>query len=602
MNNMAGLFKVLLVALAIPAIGYAVSFFILNDMNQALKVEGIPDVTLLCDAVRTGQLGNEAATDLIGACQEVANIELLGQGSIVAAITGIFIPILYWLASVFAGESRRRIAAVFPVVLRSSILLIAASVLLQGAILTYAAYIGESYVIERVHFVIIGAIGLGALVGGLKLIAASMSFGRKLKMSAIGKVLNPSDAPQLFDFVRSLAEKLGAKTPENIVVGLEPTFYVTSSEIQVSGHDKPIKGETLYISAPLSRLLSRDEFASVVGHELGHFRGEDTAYSMRFAPVYAGLGKALGAIATDEEEGASGLAKLPAIAMLSYMYEIFATNEAKIGRDREHKADEAGAEAGSALALSTALIKVSMYSSLWDHARKQNIERLNQGKIASNLSAIFEDTARYDVEHDNIEEIMKSTLEQSISHPTDSHPPVSKRLKELGIKSEDITKIMLFVPENAAIQLLDKYQEIEEEITLLEHKLMVAYGIAKPPEETERNHLLHATYSLAAAMVGADGHIDAQEIAVAEAIGKTLFEDFDSVEFREYCNHPEQITDVASLSKAMRDVLENEHKDLIIKYLRAISEADGNLSDDEEALLKQVAAGLGIDDRAENGA
>lgn len=594
MKNTSGLFKVLLVALAIPAFGFAVSFFILNDMNKGLQAEGVPDVTFFCDVVKSGKLGNDATTDLLGACQEVTNIKLLGQGSIIAAIIGIFIPLLYWLASVFAGESRKRIAAVFPAVLRLSILLIAVSVLLQGAILTYAAYIGESYAIGRVHFFIIGAIGFGALVGGLKLIWASMSFVGKLKMSVIGKVLTAEEAPQLFAFVNSLAEKLGAQAPENIVVGLEPTFYVTSGEIQVLGQEAAIKGETLYISAPLSRLLTRDEFSSVLGHELGHFRGEDTAYSMRFAPVYAGLGKALGAIVTDEDEGATELAKLPAIAMLSYMYEIFATNEAKISRDREHKADEAGAEAGSAFALSSALIKVSLYSSLWDHAHKQNIERLNQGKVANNLSVIFQDTAKYDVEHENIDQIMKSTLEQTISHPTDTHPAVSKRLEELGIKSGEITKDMLLVPGNPAIELIDKYQEIEEEITFLEHKLMVAYGVVAPPEENKQNQLLHATYSLAAAMVGADGKIDPDEIAVAEGIGQKLFEDFDSVEFREYCNNPQQIPDVVKLSEVLGEVLEDDYKKLIIKYLRAISEADGDVSEEEQILLHRVASSLGL--------
>ncbi len=594
MNNVPALLKVLLVAVAIPAIGFAVSFAILSDLNHALKAKGMPDATLLCNYVGSGKLGNEATADLQGACQEVANIELLQRGSVIAAIIGTLIPLLYWSASVFAGESRKRMAEVFPVVLRLSVLLIAASVLLQGAILTYAAYVGESYAIGRVHLYLIGVIGLGALLGGVKLIGAAMSFGGKLQMTAYGKALNAADSPQLFGFVRALAEKLAAKSPQNIVIGLEPTFYVTSSDIQLPGHDKLIKGETLYISAPLSRLLTQEEFASVLGHELGHFRGEDTIYSMRFAPVYAGIGKALGAIAVGEEEGASGLAKLPALAMLSYMYEIFATNVAKISRDREHKADKAGAEAGSPLALSTALIKVSLYSVLWNHARKQNIERLNQGKIASNLSLVFQNTAMYDVERESIEEILRLTLEQSISHPTDSHPTVSKRLKELGITPDQITRDMLLVPTNAAIQLLDKFQDVEQEITLLEHKLMVAFGAAKLPEETERNHLLHATYSLVAAVVGADGTMDAQEIEVAETIGKKLFEDFDSVEFREYCNRSEQVPDVTKLSAAMSKVLEDEHKELILKYLRAVSEADGNVSADEEALLKQVADGFNV--------
>ena len=88
MKNMTGLLKVLLVVLAIPAIGFAVSFFIINDMNKGLQAEGMPDVTVLCDAVRTGKLGSETTAELSGVCQEVANIELLGQGSVVAAIIG----------------------------------------------------------------------------------------------------------------------------------------------------------------------------------------------------------------------------------------------------------------------------------------------------------------------------------------------------------------------------------------------------------------------------------------------------------------------------------------------------------------------------------
>ncbi len=591
---MYGLLKVLLVTLVIPAIGLAISFYIIYDANQILESKGIKDIALLCEDLQSGQLQNVSTMTLQEACQQVSSIVLLGWGSVIAAVIGIASPVLFWLVSIVSGENRKRIALLFPIILHISILLIAVSVLLQGAILTYSVYIGESYFYEKIHPVLIGFIGLGALIGGFSLIKIAMSFGRKLQMSAIGKVLKEADAPQLFGFVRSIAQKLGAKEPQNIIVGLEPTFYVTNTNVQVLGCENQIAGETLYVSAPLARLLSKEEFASVIGHELGHFRGNDTIYSMRFSPVYAGLGRALGALAIDENEGASGLAKLPAIAMLSYMYELFATNVAKISRDREHRADEAGAEAGSALALSTALIKVSLYSSLWNHARQENIERLNQGKIATNLSIVFQDTAKYDIEHENIEQIMKSTLEQSISHPTDNHPSVSLRLKALGVNTEKITKDMLLIPEDAAIHLLDKSQEIEEEITLLEHKLMVAYGAARPPEEAERNHLLHATYSLAAAMVSVDGRIDLGELAVAEGIGKKLFEDFDSIEFREYCNNPGQIPDVVQLSEAMREILEDEHKYLVIQYLKAISEADGSVSEDEELLLQKVASGLGI--------
>ncbi|HAU0790194.1 TPA: M48 family metalloprotease [Legionella pneumophila] len=593
MNKINGLLKALLFALVIPAIGLALSVYIINDLNHMLESTGIKDITLLCKGMYSEQLKNISSDALQEACNEVKNIVLLGKGSVLGAAIGILNLFFFWLASIYAGESRERIAKIFPNVLPFSILLIAVSILLQGAILTYGAYIGESYFYGKFHPIFIGLVAFGAFIAGVRIIGVAISFGRKLQMSIIGKVLKEADAPQLFSFVHSLAQKLGAKEPQNIIIGLEPAFYVTNVDIQVPGYEKQIAGETLYVSAPLARILSKEEFASVIGHELGHFRGNDTIYTMRFAPVYAGLGKALGTLAPVDDD--HGLTTLPAIAMLTYMYESFASNVAKISRVREHKADEAGVEAGSAMALSTALIKLSLYSSLWNHAIHQNIERLNLGKVTQNLSIVFQDMAKYDVEHESIEQIMELTLKQSISHPTDSHPPVSKRLEALGINSEKITKEMLLPPpENVAINLLDKAEEIEQEITLLQHQLMVAYGIAKPPEEAEQNILLHAIYSLGAAMVVADGKIDIDEVMVAEGIGQKLFDDFDSVEFREYCNNPDKITDVILLTEGLRELLEDEGKNLVIKYLRTISIANGNISKDEELLLEKIAAGLGV--------
>ena len=108
----------------------------------------------------------------------------------------------------------------------------------------------------------------------------------------------------------------------------------------------------------------------------------------------------------------------------------------------------------------------------------------------------------------------------------------------MGIERSQITKDMLLIPGDSAIKLIDNFEEIEEEATMFEHNLMVALGQVEAPEddEKEQNYLLHATYCLAAAMVAADGKIESEEIAVAEAIGKGLFQDFDPVDFRERCN------------------------------------------------------------------
>jgi|TARA_Y100000310_G_scaffold341149_3_gene439365 uncharacterized tellurite resistance protein B-like protein len=103
------------------------------------------------------------------------------------------------------------------------------------------------------------------------------------------------------------------------------------------------------------------------------------------------------------------------------------------------------------------------------------------------------------------------------------------------------------------------------------------------------NQFLHATYSLAAAMVCADGKIDPDEIVVAERIGKDLFGEFDSAEFRGYCVNPGQVADIELLAKALGAVLADEDKVLIMNYLHAISEADGDVCREEELLLQKVS-------------
>lgn len=596
MGNFFRLIRVLLIASIIPAIGLATSYFILKNVDSKLVVQNIPSATILCNALHAGKIQPDANKNIISFCQEVSGLQYLFWASIIAAIISCAIPLSYWWASISAGHNRHRISMIFPPLLRFSIFILAISIFLQGAILTYSAYLAESHILGQVHLVIIGIIGLGAVIGGFGLIGVAMKVGKKLEMHQLGKLLKKEDAPKLFGFVEYLAKKLGARPPDNIVVGLEPTFYVTSGDVQVASEEKPVSGETLYISAPLSRLLSQEELATVIGHELGHFRGADTEYSMKFAPVYAGLGQAIQTLGGENSDVITQVACLPAVSMLTFMHRMFATNEAKVSREREYEADRAGASVGSPFALSVALIKVSLYASIWEHAREQNIHRLNEGKVADNLSVVFQDVAKYDVEHDSLENIMKESLEQKIAHPTDTHPPVSKRLENLEVDHSHITKAMLMVPEQPAIDLIDNHNEIEVEVTMQEHHLMFAIGVAQPPKEGEENvnQLLYATYSLAAAIVCADGVVDQGEISTAEGIGRHMFEDFDPVEFRYYCNNPSEIPDHIELAKAMNEPLDQDDKIMIMRYLQEIAQADGQVSQEEIDLMVPIAQGLGL--------
>ncbi len=56
--------------------------------------------------------------------------------------------------------------------------------------------------------------------------------------------------------------------------------------------------------------------------------------------------------------------------------------------------------------------------------------------------------------------------ETHLSHPTDSHPPLSVRLSALGISIKDVSKAALDVrPTQAAIDLLPNVETVEENIS-----------------------------------------------------------------------------------------------------------------------------------------
>jgi uncharacterized tellurite resistance protein B-like protein len=107
--------------------------------------------------------------------------------------------------------------------------------------------------------------------------------------------------------------------------------------------------------------------------------------------------------------------------------------------------------------------------------------------------------------------------------------------------------------------------------------------------------MIHATYSLAAAMLRSDGSVDLTERQTAERIGVEFFADFDASEFREHCENPRERLNAVQLSEALRNRLPAEQRRLIFRYLCAIALANGEIATDETALLNRIANAMGLD-------
>ncbi len=94
---------------------------------------------------------------------------------------------------------------------------------------------------------------------------------------------------------RNVAQTLGAPHPDNIFLGLEPNYFVTESPVRAQG--VLADGYSLYLSVPATRLMTEPELRAIIGHEFGHFRGADTAFTKQFFPLYNSAAKALAAMA-----------------------------------------------------------------------------------------------------------------------------------------------------------------------------------------------------------------------------------------------------------------------------------------------------------------
>ena len=560
--------------LIIPIAGLAVSYYILNSYTQTLGFS----VTALCiDKIISD-------SEILSACTQaqVTYIYYLGVASVISAIIVLILIFSFLFFSLICGTNRNLLTSIFPFLIPLSTFIIALQILAQGAILTYGAYIFESFLIGRVHYFLIGAIGLGALFGAFKLIGSLFEIKRTLEMPVFAKQVSKNDNQSLWDFVKDIATKLNARIPDNIVIGLDPTFFATSANIRLVNENTVVKGETLYLSIILMKLFSKQQLAAVIGHELGHFSGKDTAYSMKFAPVYSGLTSSIKAL----DEGDS-IVSVPAIAMLSAMLDIFSRNVSKISRSREFEADKIGVSVSTSEDLAVSLAKVSIFASLWQKVRQKNIDRLNEGKISNNLCKVFEDSSKYDFSVADINNLLEEILDFKITHPTDSHPPIKDRFESIGYNSQELTIKKLSEVGNSLEDLLPNPTDLEKDLTLFEHKFLLAVGLAKIPEDTdnEHNNFLNLIYQLVATMIGADGKIDQNEISSAEKIGSRMFKGFDKVDLRSYCDNLENLPNITNIVDLLGASLNNEDKSNIYDYLDEIANADGDLADEEKNLL-----------------
>lgn len=214
----------------------------------------------------------------------------------------------------------------------------------------------------------------GAALGGKS--GMTMALGFALVMNVItywfsdkivlrmykAKEVNEAEAPELFSIVRTLAQKASTPMPKVYIIENDsPNAFATGRNPSHAA---------VAVTTGITKILSRDELAGVIGHELAHVKHRDILIGTVAATIAGAISYLAqmahwamlfgGRSSDDDDRGGNPLVALammivgPIAALLIQM---------AISRSREYYADEGGARiAGSPSFLANALKKLHIAS------------------------------------------------------------------------------------------------------------------------------------------------------------------------------------------------------------------------------------------------
>lgn len=207
---------------------------------------------------------------------------------------------------------------------------------------------------------------IGGVIGGKNgatialVIALVMNFGSywfsdKIVLSMYhAQEVTESEAPDLYNIVQQLADRAGLPMPRVYIIPDDsPNAFATGRNPSHAA---------VAVTEGILRLLSWEELAGVIGHELGHIKNRDILIQSIAATIGAAItylahfGFLFGGRSDDEEGGGSifGILLMMILAPLAA-----AVIQMAISRSREYIADDTGAQiCGNPLWLARALDKL----------------------------------------------------------------------------------------------------------------------------------------------------------------------------------------------------------------------------------------------------
>lgn len=300
----------------------------------------------------------------------------------------------------------------------------ACAIVLQGVMLVWLSFWVTAFFFQ-VYYIKLILLAGGCVAVVVALAVTHLFADVPTTSSRSGELLLETDAPALWERIRTLAARIGTVPPDQIIAGIDSNFFVTEGNISLQG--KLIEGRTLYVSLPLLRVLDREQADAVLAHELAHLQGGDTRSSAALGPTLAQFDHYLNHIA-------ASMLTMMAVYLLVLYRTIFEIALMRDSRLREFLADKTAASQVSGHALVAALIKVAAYDSYRNKIEGQLYERSQVHDAQIGIAAFVSDGLHPFARSDEFGSIMQTAR---VPHPFDSHPTLQERMAQVGTTIAD---------------------------------------------------------------------------------------------------------------------------------------------------------------------
>jgi hypothetical protein len=240
----------------------------------------------------------------------------------------------------------------------------------------------------------------------------------------IGQMVSREDAPPLWAKIDEFSSKLNATKPDNIVTGIDGSFFAMSGEIILEPTGEKIGGHNLYIPLTQAALLNEDEFFAIIAHELAHFSGDDYEYSRDYIPLFNSLSHRFNTLA--QKKNSTFFLLKPCAWLGIYMLEQFDEAAENFKQKREFDADKKAAKIVSSLALARGMLRLSANITPIESALSQ-VSLLNKNLPPDMVGVVLQAAKQTQIQNP------QTYLNDAQIHRFYLHPTNGERLENLRV-------------------------------------------------------------------------------------------------------------------------------------------------------------------------